>query len=200
MQARVLARSVEEYLAFEADADTRHTFWDGYIVDMAGADPVHNRLAMNVGAGLHQRLRPRNCNVFGSDQRLKLGHSRYVYPDLVVTCETPQYAGPRPMSLLNPHLIVEVTSESTAEQDYTDKLAAYQQIESLREYWIVEPTKPLVVRYYRHGEAWLIQIVRGLDNTVQSHHLDLALPMDEVYALVTFAPEVPLGKPEEEGA
>lgn len=196
MQAVSRFHPVEEYLTLEATADTRHEFWEGRILDMAGADPIHNRIAMNVGAGLHQRLRPRNCNVFGSDQRLKLGSYRYAYPDLVVTCETPQYAGPRPMSLLNPQLVVEVTSESTAEQDYTDKLAAYQQVESLKEYWIVEPSKPLVVRYYRHGEAWLAQIVRGLDHTLHSHHLDLALPMEEVYALVSFAPDVPPGQPE----
>ncbi len=116
-------------------------------------------------------------------QRVRVG-KRYVYPDVVVTCQEPIYADPRPRTLTNPELIVEVLSSPTAEHDLEDKLLAYTRLDSLKEYWIVSSARSLVMRYVRRGQEWVLRAALGLESTVQSDHFGIEIPMIDLYLLV----------------
>jgi Uma2 family endonuclease len=133
--------SVEEYLSLEAIAGTKHEYWGGQRFAMAGADLVHNQLTSNLVIALGTRLHPRGCRVLVSDQRVQVG-LRYFYPDVVVVCQVPDLVPPRPTSLRNPELVVEILSESIASLDHHVKLYAYLQVESLKEYWMVYQDTP----------------------------------------------------------
>lgn len=113
----------------------------------------------------------------------------YAYPDVSVACGEPQYADERPASLLNPVLLVEVVSDSTAEMDRRTKLEAYTQIESLQAYWIVEQDEPLITHYERRGDTWTVHFTRGLEATLHSAAFDLAVPMADLYDQVPLEPE-----------
>ena len=71
----------------------------------------------------------------GSDQRLQiLSGSAYVYPDVTVVCGPPSFNETRkPETLLNPTLLVEVLSESTADKDRSEKFMLYRQIPGLQQ-------------------------------------------------------------------
>ncbi|PSQ63126.1 MAG: Uma2 family endonuclease [Bacteroidetes bacterium QH_10_64_19] len=139
--------TVEEYLTLDAEADeVRYEYLDGRVWALAGATPPHNLVKDNVRTELHTRIRPRECRSFTSDQRVKLADGRYVYPDVVVVCGPPEYTDESPPSLVNPELLVEVTSESTSDRDHEDKLDAYLQLDSLQEYWIASPSRVLLTR------------------------------------------------------
>lgn len=56
-------------------------------------------------------------------------------------------------TLQNSELIVEVTSESTQASDHSDELAAYTGLDSLREYWTIDPEKPLLTQYTHDDEG-----------------------------------------------
>ena len=86
-----------------------------------------------------------------------------------------------PPTLLNPTLLIEVTSDSTRSRDTTDKLDAYFELDSLQEYWIVEPDRPYALRYVRTKGDILVHFVRGLDQSLSSDTLDVAIPMEAVY-------------------
>lgn len=187
---------VEDYLAAEAEREVRHEYAYGRVYAMAGADLTHNVIKDNLSGELRQRLRARGCRVVTSDQRVRVGRS-YRYPDVVVVCGGGTLDGERPESLLDPDLLAEVTSPSTADRDRKEKLEEYVQIPSLQEYWIVEPDQPLVTQYLRRGDAWEVRFVRGLDGAVESTHFGITVPMGDVYALVDL-PEPPA--PPEESA
>jgi Uma2 family endonuclease len=136
--------TVEEYLELDAEAeDERYELQHGSVIPRAGAEPEHNQIKTNVASELGTRLQSNGCWVMTSDQRVRVSFG-YVYPDVVVTCD-PKYEETRPRTLQNPELIVEVTSESTQARDHSDKLAAYTELDSLQEYWILDPEKPLLI-------------------------------------------------------
>lgn len=187
----------DEYVAIEAAAGDgeRYEFWDGEVRPvhgyddqgeaMAGAEPEHNQLKGNIEAALRAALTPRGCRVFSSDQRVAVVDGRYVYPDVVVACQ-PQYDASRPRRLLNPDLVVEVLSPSTGETDMGPKLATYTALESVREVWVADPGRPLVIQYVRpdDGGDWRMRATTSLDASLRSDALDLDLPLTDLYALV----------------
>ena len=174
--------TAEEYLALDAEDEVRYEYWDGQVIAMAGAEPEHNVLKDNIARELGNRLLKRRCRVMTSDQRVQVG-SRYVYPDVVVTCK-PDYAPTRPRTLLNPELLVEVILASTAGTDWGIKLAAYTELDSLQEYWIAESNRVLLTQYVRHEAGWLLHIYTHSEATLRSAYFDLEIPVQAFYALV----------------
>lgn len=176
--------SVADYLDLDADAqDVRYEYHDGRVVALAGASPDHNMVKDNIRTELHQALRKRGCRSMTSDQRVRVGH-RYVYPDLVALCDDPIYSDENPPSLTNPELLVEVTSDSTRHLDVTTKLESYIGIESLKEYWIVEPTEARVIQYVRRGDEWIVRPVTGLESTLRCDAFGIDLDLSDLYVLV----------------
>ena len=189
--------TVEEYLAFDAAAPEgeRYEYWDGHVVPvhgydetgtvaMAGASPEHNQIAVNLAAALHGVMTRRGCRGGTSDQRVRTGDGRYSYPDIVFVCDPPEYIDDVPPVLLNPLLLVEIASPSTAGRDRGRKLTAYTRLPGLAEYWMVEPDRPEVTCAVRQSGGWGLRFDLGLDATVESDALDLAVPLADVYRLV----------------
>ena len=188
----------EEYLAIEAAAGPgeRYEYWDGEVRPvhgydgqgraMAGAEPEHNQLKGNIEAAFRRILTPRGCRVLSSDQRVAvLGSSRFVYPDVVVACR-PEYDDARPRRLLNPDLVVEVLSPSTGDADAGPKLATYTALASVREVWLADPGRPLVIQYLRpdDGGDWRMRATTALDAAVRSEAFGLEVAMADLYVLV----------------
>ncbi|WP_412062823.1 Uma2 family endonuclease [Rubrivirga sp. IMCC45206] len=195
-EAQPLRMTVEEYFAFDAASpDQRYEYWDGVVVPvhgydetgtvaMAGASPSHNQVTLNLAMLLNARLGPRGCRGGAGDQRVRTDAGRYGYPDLVFVCGEPEYTDDVPPVLLNPTLLIEVASPSTAGRDRGRKLTAYTRIESLAEYWMVEPDRAEVTRVVRRADGWGLEFSLGLDATVESAELALTVPLADVYRLV----------------
>lgn len=107
-----------EYIALESFSTVRHEFLLGEIYAMAGSTPQHAALAMSVGAALLAKLRGGPCRVHSSDLRVRVLETGLVtYPDVTVVCG-PYRADPEDRNtIVNPHVVVEVTSDSTEECD-----------------------------------------------------------------------------------
>ena len=61
----------------------------------------------------------------------------YTYPDVILVCGERRFLDERRDTLLNPQVIIEVLSPSTADYDRGAKFAHYRQLESLQEYLLV---------------------------------------------------------------
>jgi Uma2 family endonuclease len=138
-----LPTTYEEYLIFEESVDSRHEFIDGDILAMAGGTRRHavlkSRLSTKLTIGIGEGG---PCHVEDSDSRVVVdrgdGSLNAYYPDMVVLCgEGETHPRDREGGLINPTLLVEVTSRSTEKRDRGVKLDAYRLISSLREYVIV---------------------------------------------------------------
>ena len=173
----------EEYLALERNAELRSEYIDGRIVAMTGATPEHAEIVLNLGSELRGRLRPRGCRVFVNDVRVKTGRlGRYVYPDVVAVCGAPQWEETTPPTLLNPTLVIEVLSESTAAYDRGEKLEGYRAIDSLTEYVLVAQDRMEVERYVRRGDLWVLKTSSGPDGVLHLASAGCTLPLRDVYA------------------
>src|SRR5690242_15170465 len=112
----------EEYLRRERDAEVKSEYWDGVFVAMAGGKKEHERISGNIYRQLGNRLEGSSCEPFTSGQSVHIpAYNRYVYPDVSVACEA-QFTGIEGMDVLvNPSLVFEVLSKTTAATDLTAK-------------------------------------------------------------------------------
>jgi len=129
----------EEYLALEEKAESKSEYHRGEIIAMAGASFEHNLIAGNIFNGLSNELKGRPCYVIQSDLRLWIAPSeRCVYPDIMVICGEPAFFKNRRDIITNPQIVIEVLSASTEKLDRGDKFRAYWQLNSLKEYVLVD--------------------------------------------------------------
>ncbi|MCS6795928.1 MAG: Uma2 family endonuclease, partial [Raineya sp.] len=145
--------SVEEYMEREAQSEYKSEYHAGEIVAMAGASRNHNIVVVNLLKKLALCLEDKNCITLPSDMLLKLPVcEKYVYPDIVIVCGEEKYEKYKGIDvLLNPTIIIEVLSISTAHYDSHEKLECYLTLESLQEYWLVDSEKVSVKSYKRQS-------------------------------------------------
>jgi Uma2 family endonuclease len=173
----------EEYLALERSAEQKSEYVDGAAFAMSGASLRHNTIVANVIAELVQQLKGRNCRVLPSDMKVRMPDSRrFFYPDVSVVRGEPQFHDGRGDVLLNPTLIVEVLSESTAAFDRGDKFQAYQQLESLKEYLLISQDKNVVEQYVRQTrEVWSYTATVGLESSLFLPSIECTLSLGATY-------------------
>jgi Uma2 family endonuclease len=130
-----LCLSEEEYLKLEETSRERHEYLAGRIFSMVGASRAHNIIVSNLHRQLYDPVKATGCHTFISDMKVKIDSlSSFYYPDLVVSCES---SDPKSVYLTAPCLIVEVLSPSTQGVDLREKMLAYRNITSLKEYMVV---------------------------------------------------------------
>jgi Uma2 family endonuclease len=178
-----------EYLALERASERKHEFIAGMIVAMAGARPPHNILSANLTAALVSLARRHDCVTMTSDQRVHVPATRlYSYPDVSVTCGERRYDDGDPPSLLNPSVLVEVTSPTTEDFDRGTKFIHYQSIAELSDYVIVSHRERRIDHFRRQGDGqWYLVTHTRDDARLELGTLDGALALSDVYAGVDFA-------------
>lgn len=159
--ARRVHYTYEQYRALEEEAGVRHEYLDGEIYAMAGGTPDHAALAAAVIALLGPQLPP-GCRTFTADLRIRISATGLAtYPDVTVVCGRTLRAPDDPIAVINPVLLVEVTSDSTEEYDRGQKLQHYQHVPSLREVLIVSHREPHLTLHRREGEVGVVIDARG---------------------------------------
>ena len=132
--------TVEEYLSFEEKSQTKHEYVDGFVFAMTGASARHNIISGNVFSLLRAHVKGSQCRAFIMDMKARVEISNcFYYPDVIVSCGK---LNDEAVVAPDPVLIVEVLSPSTASVDRREKLLAYQQVPSLREYMVVHQRRP----------------------------------------------------------
>lgn len=182
--------SVADYLAYDNSVEWRTEYYDGRIVDMAGGSPDHANIAMNVGAELVLGTRGKGCKVYSTDIKIAVDPSRsYLHPDVAVICGEPETSDLRRDMVRNPTLIVEVLSPSTEKRDRGEKFDAYQALESLKEYVLVEQDAPQIYVFTKSSSGdWVYRHYHGLENHVKLQSLGLSIPLANIYYDVKFPP------------
>jgi len=84
----------------------------------------------------------------------------------------------------------EEQSESTGETDRANKLNAYRQLDSFKEYVLIDSRKVLVDTYYRESnELWHIRSYYKEDQLVDIRTLGVQIPVGDFYEGVVFGEE-----------
>lgn len=178
--------SYEEYLRFEESVDSRHEFIDGDILAMAGGTRRHAVLKSRLSARLTIGLGETGpCRVEDSDTRIVVDRGATLnsyYPDTLVICgEAQTHARDPDGGVVNPVLIVEVSSRNTEKRDRGIKLDDYRRIPSLREYVIISHLRHEIEIWSREGggSEWTRRVHTA--GQIARFHLGVEIAVDELY-------------------
>ncbi|MFM2196786.1 MAG: hypothetical protein RLZZ505_218 [Verrucomicrobiota bacterium] len=180
--------SVEDYLAGEILADTRHEYLGGAVHAMAGGTVDHALIASNVIGTLYANLKGKPCRAYNSDMKVRIDladHTRFYYPDVQVVCDS---RGGHSHWQDRPVVIVEVLSESTFRTDLNEKRYAYLAIPTLRVLLFIESeaASALVLRRKPSG-GFAEEFYSGVDAVIELPEIEASLPLGDLYDGIDFA-------------
>ena len=178
--------TAEEYLALERQAEFKSEYVNGETFAMAGARENHALLVTNFVAELRQKLRQGPCRVYSSDMRVCVSPTgRYAYPDVVVACQKPQFLDDVQDTLLNPTLLIEVLSPSTADYDRGGKFQSYRTFTSLKEHLTVAQDEIHIEQWNKQPDGrWILTEHTAASSCLRLDSLSMELSLADIYERV----------------
>lgn len=177
-----------EYLVWEDQQELKHEYVEGEIITMQGASWNHNAIVSNIVGEVRQFLKGKSCRIQPSDLRVSAKSMKsYFYPDATIFCDEPEIPENTGHTFRNPTVIFEVLSPSTADYDLGRKLFFYMQIDSLKEYIIIDSRK-YEVRIGRRqaNNLWEFETIDSLSDSIAIKTINMSLTLQEVYEGVAF--------------
>ncbi|MDE7201953.1 MAG: Uma2 family endonuclease [Lachnospiraceae bacterium] len=175
-----VARELESYTIEDIYAlpdGVRAELINGQIYYMASPTWTHQRISMFFSRiiGNYIESAGGSCEVLAAPFAVFLNNddNNYLEPDISVICDTSKLDEKGCHGA--PDWIIEIVSQGNKEMDYFKKLFKYQSA-GVREYWIVDPTKEMVMVYrfeketmeeYSFGENVPVGIYEGFSIKVQ---------------------------------
>ena len=180
--------TVEEYLAFDrASEDERYEYIDGNVTLRVRGTRNSSHTCVNILSELSIALRGKPCQVFGSDLRVSISATRYVYPDVFVACEQSDLEGNNDI-VYSPRLIIEVLSPSApiTASSRREKFIHYRACPSVQEYIFVNRDEVAVDVYRRVNEKlWTVHLF-GPGDDVELKSIGVTVPVATIYENVRF--------------
>ena len=183
-----LKMTAEGYFAIELKTERKNEFRDSEMVPMADVSREHCCINSNLAGHIFGALHGTKYHGFASMMRVKVSRTGlYTYPDLLIVCDSPEYAPENRDTLTNPQVVIEVLSDSTERYDRTTKFRHYKQLPSVKEYVLVSQSEPLIERYTRlSDETWAQADFVGLDATFTLATVKVSIPMSYIFRGVEF--------------
>ena len=185
------ARQLSESVECGGDRQTRRELQRAVLGDFAKPSYKHQSFepgkVVAAGGELRHRLRERNYVVYSSDQRVKVDATGlYTYPDVTVICDQPQFDDNQQDTLLNPLVLLEVLSPTTADYDRGGKFKQYRGLPSLQEYVLISQDQPFIEHFVRDCDRWVLTEIDSLNRALDLPSLGCELPLSEIYLKVQF--------------
>ena len=179
--ARRLHHSYDEYLRALEVSVVKLEYCDGEIYAMAGGTPAHAELAAAIVRLVGNALL-RRCSVYSSDLKVRIEATDFsTFPDASVVCGNREVSPVDRNAVVNPTLLVEVTSPSTEDYDRGEKLSQYKQLPSLRAVLLVSHRRPQVTVVERTEDGWQEREIRSGEQVILATP-SLSISVDELYA------------------
>ena len=181
----------EEYLEFEREAEVRHEYLDGEIYEMAGESLSHSRVCVNLGGEVRNKLKGKTCEALSPNMKVKTSTaSLFSYPDLTIVCGEPLFHDTKKDVLVNPKVIFEVLSPSTANYDRTKKFMRYRLgNETLTDYILVSQDFCFVEHFTKQANGeWIYRSLSELTENLLIETIDCELSLQEIYDRVELKP------------
>ena len=180
--------SPEEYLESERAATEKHEYYQGEIFAMSGCSLKHNKIFSNFFGELAYKFKGKSCKPFGSDLRIHIPkNTLYTYPDISIICGDPNLTDDKFDTATNPSVIIELLSKSTRNYDKGEKFTLYRDIDSLKEYILVDTEKVFVEKHIRNADnSWQLTDYRSLDNSFTIETINSNFLLKDIYEGVSF--------------
>jgi len=143
--------SYEEFMEIYEKSELRMEYINGEIVLLASPNTFHQDISGNLYIHLRAYLKDKRCKVFYAPfdvhfYKKDLSTPDVMQPDLLIACDLEGTVNEKGRYMGTPTLCIEILSKSTRSKDMVDKLNTYM-LSGVREFWIVDPNKRLVVVY-----------------------------------------------------
>ena len=182
---RVRQMSVEEFLDFAESSEEWYEFIDGEPIKMTGGKLNHFDIISNILFGFRLLLAETDCRTLPNGMLVRVGEASLVAPDVSVVCGEPETEADTRI-LLNPILVVEVTSPSSIDRDRVVKRKFYQSVDSIQAYLIVDQHRMLVELYARSATGWHLRTFSQPDEQIPLEALNCSLSLRDIYRNVEF--------------
>ena len=93
-------------------------------------------------------------------------------------------------TLINPQVVIEALSDSTANYDRGEKFRRYRQLESLQEYILISQNQVHVEHYLRQGKQWVLSEFSAPENVLPLVSIEAELSLRQIYRFVEFETDV----------
>lgn len=146
--------------------DMRAEVFDGQIYYMSNPSQDHQTISIELSTILNTYIRSKqgSCRVFHTPFDVKLNDAplTIVQPDLMLVCDKSKLDGKRCNGA--PDFTIEIVSPSNPSDDYIRKLYYYKNA-GVREYWIVDPRRKIVIVNYFEGN--ILDVHYSFDSTIK---------------------------------
>lgn len=172
--------TLEDYYALPDEQ--RVELIDGVFYDMSAPRIVHQDISYVIHSAIATYIKSQKgkCKAFFApvDVQIDCDDKTMVQPDVLVVCDREKIRGFGVYGA--PDFLVEILSKSTRKKDMTIKLAKYCEA-GVREYWIIDPHKRVLIIHNFMDESWVPEI-RPLQGEVPVAIFDgkLKINLDEV--------------------
>ena len=172
--------TMADYRQIERETGRRFEFFQGEVYAMTGGSPEHARLIANLIVQLGRQLQGSSCTVFSSDLGVWLLETGLAtYADVTVVCGPLRFDPEDENAVVNPIVLVEVTSPSSEKRDRGEKLEHYVTIPSLKMVVVVSHRERLVEVYHRSGIRLMLATYR--EGQVLLSAIACSLDVEELY-------------------
>jgi len=170
---------VEDYLILDKNSKhARYEYLDGELRMLAGGSPYHSAIIANLTIAVGRFLQDSSCWIYNSDVQLRLSETRYVHPDVTISCDERDHESEE--AIQYPCLVIEVLSPSTEAIDKIKKLAYYQECPAIQDYVMVDSQSIRIEVYHRENDGWKFHTY-GPESVITVESLDIQFPIKDIY-------------------
>ncbi len=173
----------EDYLMAERQSATKNEFVNGRVIGRSGSDRQHNLLVSNTAIGIGSRLHGHKSEIYIGNMRVKLRNNFICYPDIVIVTGEPSFADQNSDLLLNPTVVVEISSTDANSSDKAKKVESFLEMQSIKECMLLKQDEMRVEHYARQNQKqWLYRIYNERDDVVSLDSIGCKISLQEIYA------------------
>jgi Uma2 family endonuclease len=178
----------EQFLEWEDKQEIRYEYVDGEIFPVEAATMNHGRITANIIGETHQYLKGKSCQIVSESLVISAKSMKsYFHPDATIFCEDPEKVNIAGEAYKNPTVIIEVLSPSTHSYDMGKKMFFYMQIDSLKEYIIIDSRKVEVQIARRQPDnSWKFEMLNASNEVLLIESIGMSIKLAEIYNGITF--------------
>ena len=157
--------SLEAYFQAEETALEKNEFHNGKVIKMAGGTYNHDSLGLKIGKLMDNFVEENDLNYRVNSSEIKIrieAYNKVVYADALVISEKPEFYQNRKDTIINPLIVVEVTSPSPSQggenASSSLKFDYYRSLESFKEYVLIHQNRKQVAVFTKQTDnTWLLR-------------------------------------------
>lgn len=180
--------SKSEYLEIERLELEKHEYFEGKVFLRGFVTINRNVIISNFFGDFTKSLKIQNYQIYGSNFRVHIPkNTLFFYPDLSIFNVAPVCIDSEMDSVINPVVLIEISSRIKTHFNYQEKFNLYKQIETLKEYILIDSEAIKVIKYSKNDDnSWLMTEINSLDEYLKLNSVKVELKLEDIYENVKF--------------